>query len=209
MKRILLRSGIALVAFALGIAVTVLWMSIRPTRTIPPVVSRECEPLYDAARVWEVDDAGLFRSIQELPVNELPDCVDEAYSLLWIPSFHEPVYVRVWHSTDGAFIVAKMLDSKGWSKFGNVKAEHSRALTVFEWRSFTELLDRASYWEQHSAIAEMLPQDGASWTIQGVRNKRHHLVERRVPDEQFAQICKHLIRLSGLQTAHALYLPSE
>ena len=208
MKRILLRSGIALIAFALGVAVTVLWIAIGPATTIPPVVSRDCRPDYDA-RMWVTDDSGFFRSIQELPVNELPDCVDEAYSLLWIPSFHEPVYVRVWHSDEGAFIVAKMLDSKGWTRFGNVKAEHARPLTAFEWRSFTELLNRTSYWEQSSTISETLPQDGASWVIEGVRNKRYHTVSRRVPDKQVAEICKHLIRLSGLETAHALYLPAE
>lgn len=213
MKRILLRSGIALIAFALGVAVTVIWISIRSTNTIPPVVAGGCVPHYDArvltARIREDDDPQFFRSFQELPVYALPDCVDEAYSLTWIPSFHEPVYVRVWHSSEGSFITAKMLDSKGWSKFGNVKAEHSRPLTGFEWSNFKALLNRTSYWDQPSTVSGVLPNDGAVWVVEGVRDKRHHMVHRRVPDEQFAQICKHLIRLSGLETAHALYLPSE
>ena len=40
-----------------------------------------------------------------------------------------------------------------------------------------------------------------------LRAKEYHWVRRRVPSEQYAEICKHLIRLSGCETAHALYLP--
>jgi hypothetical protein len=213
MKRILLRSGIALIAFALGIAVTMICISIRATNTIPPVVSAGCMPPYDAtalaARIREDDDPQFFKSIQELPLYALPDCVDEAYSLTWIPSFHEPVYVRVWHSSEGSFITAKMLEPKRQFGFGKVKTEHTRPLTPFEWRAFTELLNHASYWNQPSTISGPSPEDGAVWLVEGVRDKRHHWVHRRVPDEQFAEISKHLIRLSGLETAHGLYLPYE
>jgi len=37
------------------------------------------------------------------------------------------------------FMVAKELDSKGWSKFGKVVATNARELTPCEWSSFTDL----------------------------------------------------------------------
>ena len=137
----------------------------------------------------------------------MPDCVDEAYSLTWIPSFHAPALVRVWRSGDQAFMVAKGLDTQGWSKFGKVKEANSRPLTNFEWRDFTDLLNRKSYWELTSTADEISPQDGAVWLIDGLRSRKFHWVRRRVPNEAYGEICKHLIRLSGLETAHALYLP--
>jgi hypothetical protein len=104
-------------------------------------------------------------------------------------------------------MVAKELDTKGRSKFGKVKEANSRLLTKFEWRDLTDLLNRKSYWRLSSTADEINREDGAVWLIDGLRSRRFHWVRRGVPNEGYAEICKHLIRLSGLETAHALYLP--
>jgi hypothetical protein len=209
MKQIALRATIAMAAFALGGASAALWISERPVT--PPASSSDCAPVYDptliAKKVREDDDPQFFSAFQELPLYAMPDCVDEAYSLTWIPSFHQPLLVRVWRSGNHGFMVAKVLASKGWSKFGNLKETNVRRLTASEWRDFANLLNRSSYWELPSTSYETLPQDGAVWLVDGLRAKHYHWVRRRVPTEQYADICKHLIRLSGLETAHALYLP--
>jgi hypothetical protein len=210
MRRILIRVSIALVAFALGIVSASVAIK-RPNTVSPPRPAGDCVPRYDenviAKSLREDDDPQFFSAFQELPLYAMPDCVDEAYSLTWIPAFHEPVLVRVWRSGDRAFIVAKRLDNRGWSRFGTVNEENSRALTRFEWRDFTDLLKRKSYWELPSTVDGMVPHDGAVWLIDGLRSKQYHWVTRRVPNKDYAEICKHLIRLSGLETAHALYLP--
>jgi hypothetical protein len=206
-KRILIRVSIAVITFALGIVSAAI--SIKQPKSTTPV--GDCVPRYDknviAKSLREIDDPQFFSAFQELPLYAMPDCVDEAYSLTWIPSFHEPVLVRVWRSGDRAFIVAKKLDTRGWSRFGKVNEEHSRALTKFEWRDFTDLLNQKSYWELSPTANEMSPYDGAVWLIDGLRSKQFHSVRRRIPNEDYAEICQHLIRLSGLETAHALYLP--
>jgi hypothetical protein len=210
MRRILLRVSIAVVAFALGIISATITIK-RPNTSSAPTTAGDCVPRYDenviAQSLREIDDPQLFSAFRELPLYAMPDCVDEAYSLTWIPAFHEPVLVRVWRSGDRAFIVAKRLDTRGWSLLGKVNEENSRGLTRFEWRDFTDLLNRKSYWELPSTVNETIPHDGAVWLIDGLRSKQFHWVTRRVPNEDYAEICKHLIRLSGLETAHALYLP--
>jgi len=210
MKRILIQAMFALITFVLGIAAAVVWIK-SPSAISDPKLSRNCAPRYDenviAKNLRENDDPRLFSAFEELPLYALPDCVDEAYSLTWIPSFDSPILVRVWHSGDQAFMVAKQLDTKGWSKFGKVKEFNSRPLTNFEWRDFSDLLNRNSYWELSSTVDEISPEDGAIWLIDGLRSRKFHWVRRRVPNESYAEICKHLIRLSGLETAHALYLP--
>jgi hypothetical protein len=210
MKQVALTTTVAIIAFVLGGASAALWISRHPAIETAPPSSSECSPLYDPAvvkKVREDDDPQFFAAFKELPLYAMPDCVDEAYSLTWIPSFNPPVLVRVWRVGTKAFMVAKELDSKGWSKFGNLKETNARPLTVFEWRDFTDLLNRSSYWELPSTINEIVPNDGAVWLVDGLRAKQYHWVRRRVPNEQYAEICKHLIRLSGLETAHALYLP--
>lgn len=210
MKRIPIRAITAVIAFALGVASAAIWIR-SPSRVVVPTLSSDCAPRYDenviARNLREQDDPEVYRAFQELPLYTMPDCVDEAYSLTWIPSFHEPVLVRVWRSGDQAFLVAKRLDSKGPSGFGKLKEANVRPLTNFEWRDLTETLKRNSYWELSSTTPEIIPNDGAVWLFDGLRSKQFHEVIRWVPNESYAEICKHLIRLSGLETAHALYLP--
>jgi hypothetical protein len=114
--------------------------------------------------------------------------------------------VRVWRVGNRYFIRAKQLDSRDGSN-GCVKDTNARALTAFEWRDFVNLLNRNSFWNLSSTIDEVLPNDGAAWLVDGMRAKQYHWARRRVPNEQFAEISEHLIRLSGLETAHSLYLP--
>jgi len=170
----------------------------------------DCAPVYDATLVAKqikpTDEPKLYASFEELPLYAMPACIDEAYGLTWIPSFHAPVMVRVWRTGDRYFMRAKQLDSRDWRN-GCVKDTNARALTVAEWRDLLTLLNRNSFWNLPSTIDEVLPNDGAAWLVDGVRAKEYHWVRRRVPNEQFAEIAKHFIRLSGLQTAHALYLP--
>jgi len=181
----------------------------RPAARATPTT--DCTPVYDAGlvakQIQENDDPQFFAAFQEPPLYAMPACIDEAYSLTWIPSFHAPVLVQVWRSGNRYFMVGKSLDSKGWSKPGNIKETNARALTPFEWRDWTDALNRASYWSMTSTANELSPNDGAVWLIDGLRAKEYHWVRRRVPDEQFGELAKHLIRLSGLETAHALYLP--
>jgi hypothetical protein len=101
MKRILMRAMIAVIAFALGIVSAATWIK-RPSTSSTSTPTGECAPRYVesvvAKTLRENDDPQLFSAFQELPLYAMPDCVDEAYSLTWIPSFHGPVLVRVWRS---------------------------------------------------------------------------------------------------------------
>lgn len=210
MKRILARALIAVTAFTVGIASTAVWHR-RPSSFSTARPSNDCVPRYDESildgNLREIDDPLLFSAFQELPLYAMPACVDEAYSLTWIPSFHTPVVVRVWRSRDQAFMVAKQLDISGWATLGKVKEVNSRPLTDFEWRAFKDLINQNSYWELSSTTKEIDLQDGAVWLLDGLRSKQFHWVRRRIPDQEYGEICKHLIRLSGLETSHNLYLP--
>ena len=208
MKRVLLRTAVCLLTFALGVMVTALFLIKRHASIPQSQGNSECSVAFNPAQKIEKmrqgDDPFLFSAFQQTPVYQMPDCVDEAYSLTWIPSFHPPVLVEIWHSSNKAFLVAKQLDRRF---DGSSKETNSRALTEFEWRDFVNLIDHTSFWQLPSTADEVLLEDGAAWIVDGLRSKKYHWVRRRVPDEHYAKICKHLIRLSGLQTAHDLYLP--
>jgi hypothetical protein len=182
----------------------------RTARNVAVAPNNDCTPIYDSAivakKIRPDDEPMLYSTFEEPALYAMPDCIDEAYGLTWIPSFHPPVMVRVWRVGDRFFMRAKQLGSRDWRN-GRVKDTNARALTAFEWRDFVNLLNRNSFWNLPSTIDEVLPNDGAAWLVDGLRAKEYHWVRRRVPNEQFAEISKHLIRLSGLETAHSLYLP--
>lgn len=212
MKQVLIKISTAMLAFAVGVAATAIWSLRRPEAVPNPSPPMNCaipfDPTLLTRTIHENDDPELFKAFQEMPLYVMPSCVDEAYSLTWIPSFHSPVFVRIWRVGDQAFMVGKSLDSKGWSKFESIRESNARALTRFEWRDFTDVVNRTDYWQLPETTDEAIPQDGAVWLIDGLKSKQYHWVGRRVPNDQFADLARHLIRLSGLETAHDLYLPS-
>lgn len=211
MKVFLIRLAIAGSAFVLGLAFASIWIAKRQPRHVNQIPAGRCAPAYDAILVNEKirdnDDPDLFEAFKELPLYAMPDCVDEAYSLTWIPSFHEPALVRVWRVGDESFMSAKSLSSKGWAKFGNLKETNARSLTKSEWREIKDLVTPAGYWQFAETVEEIIPNDGAVWLLDGLNARQYHWARRRVPKDQYAEICKRLIQLSGLETAHALYLP--
>ena len=210
MNRFLIRAAVACTTFVLGVACTGIWITKPPSVPIANKLPKKCEPFYDANVVQEAiaenDDPDWFRAFQELPLYAMPACVDEAYSLAWIPSFHEPVLVRVWRVGDESFLTAKKLDSKGY-RFGSLKESYARSLTKAEWRDITDRLIRANFWQLSETTNDPVPNDGAVWFLDGWNSRQYHWVSRRIPKDQYAEICKRLIQLSGLETGHDLYLP--
>jgi len=152
-------------------------------------------------------NANLFRAFQELPLYTMPDCVDEAYSLTFIPSFHPPVLVRVWRVGDQFFLLAKRLNRRDGDPFGIVEDSNARRLTGTEWREVTSRFTRANYWGLPETMDEPLLEDGAAWILDGWNLRNYHRVIRRIPNHDLADISKRLIQLSGLDTAHDVYLP--
>ena len=210
MNRFLLRAVVACTTFVLGVACTGIWMTKPPSVPIAQTLPKKCKPAYDANVVKEAiaenEAPDWFRAFQELPLYAMPDCIDEAYSLTWIPSFHEPVLVRVWRVGDESFLTAKKLDSKGY-RFGSINESYARSLTRAEWREITDRLVRANFWQLSETTSDPVPDDGAVWLLDGWNSRQYHWVSRRVPKDEYAEICKRLIQLSGLETAHDLYLP--
>src|SRR5215813_6446021 len=113
MKRISLRLAIATLTFLIGVAIAGFW-TVRHYRK-SNVAHSDCIPKYfrgsDSANKegW----SAILDRFEEIPFAELPACVDESYRLIWIPSFHAPLSVRLWRSGEKQFIVTKRLDGKG------------------------------------------------------------------------------------------------
>jgi hypothetical protein len=204
-KRILFRLAVAVITFNLGVALALIW-SFQRTTTAIPCLDCESKPT-SAVLINEDDFRRALNTFQEIHFSPPPNSVDEAYVLSWTPSFDHPVTVVVWRSGLQAFMCAKTINGEGSSIYGQVVEINNRPLTSAEWRQLTAVLNETSFWDIPATVNEEVPEDGAVWRVMVFRQNQYRWAIRRVPEAPFADFCQHLIRLSGLETAHELYLP--
>ncbi len=236
MKNWSLRLTVLVVAFFIGIGIVAVWffnLSDVSVENIPKISN--CYPQYSenfkasdyknvlTRRVYTFDKnknaktssdedinaevaAIFFLKFREIPLTKLPNCVNESYRLTWIPTFHAPTVIRVWRSENEYFITTKRLGGKGGYGLGELEVEQTRSLTVQEWQSLEDLIYRYSYPSMPSTIEELIPHDGASWTLEGLNAGQYHSVFRITPSKELTIMFKKLFELSGITTEYELYL---
>ena len=163
--------------------------------------------------------ANIFKLFREVPLTSEPPhesgekpltssaaCVEEVYRLTWIPTFHAPTVIRVWRSKDQYYIVTKRLNGKGGYGLGTLETERSHSLTVEEWQSFKSLIAETAFWTSPSSIKESVPNDGASWRFEALRDGKYHCIQRLTPSKELGQIFEKLFELSDVETEYKRYL---
>ena len=198
----------AIITFNLGVAASpIVWNFHQPTTAIPCF---DCVGESEAMPAIIINDdyaESVLKTFQELHFNPPLYAVDEAYFFTWTPSFDHPVTILVWRSGLQAFMTAKTVYGQGSSRYGQVIQINNRPITISEWRQLALVLDQTSFWNIPPTRNEVAPEDGAVWRVMVFRHNEYRHAIRRVPEAAFADFCQHLIRLSGLETAHELYLP--
>jgi hypothetical protein len=202
MKPITLRLAVAILTFIIGVTAAALRTAIQ---YLPIDLARReanCFPKY-SPNSYSANEEGwkrLLDRFQELPLAELPACVDESYRLIWIPTFHSPLSVRIWRAGEKQFLVAKQLDGKGGYGMGHLAHEEFQSLSDDEWNEFMRLVRQSGYWDLPSVDDSPPPNDGSTWVIEGVHDRRKHQVNRHSPSEEFRAVCLYLVKLSGFKT---------
>jgi hypothetical protein len=150
---------------------------------------------------------------------EPPFCSDnilsqkyESYRFLYLRSFHKPVLINLKYGPNVASITYKELDNNGDVEFGSLSIV--KEITVrkrmteqglpkeINVQSFLEHISgeaRMYVWKQPFKIKQGLGVDGATWTIEGVKEGKCHVVTRWSPDraDPIRIFAETLIQLSG------------
>src|SRR5262245_27609165 len=169
MKRIPLRLAIATLTFLIGVgAAGVLTVKHYRNKNVAQTEA-DCIPTYShcpdfANQGWNT----ILDRFEEMPFEELPVCVDESYRMIWIPSFHAPLSIRIWRSREKQFIVTKQLDGKGGYGMGHLGLQEMHSLSDDEWNESMRLLRQAGYLDLPSVDDSPQPNDGALWVIEGL-----------------------------------------
>jgi hypothetical protein len=121
------------------------------------------------------------------------------YRLLWVPSFHHPVCVRIERAGEGARLHAKVLDGKGGYDPGQLAIDRKLTLGVEQWNQLQRLLDKATYWGLPTRLADDEGCDGDQLIVEGVRAGKYHVVDRWDPDPIYKELCRHMLGLTGIE----------
>src|SRR5262252_10361713 len=127
------------------------------------------------------------RLFGETPVLPINDRDAEIYRLTVIPTFFNPIKIRVEKQKTNYLLIAKRLSGQGGYDAGRLKTEKRRKLTSAEFRHLTELLRAVSFWESPYLLPNKGPNekgeltvclDGSEWVMEGSKGGQFHAINR-------------------------------
>jgi hypothetical protein len=106
------------------------------------------------------------------------------YRFLWLRAFHAPIAVRLEiDPSETGLLVVKMTNGQGGYEPGDLVLDRTVPLAREQATDFLVYLAKASFWEMPVRDPTRLGLDGAEWVIEGIRDRRYHVVSRWCPDE--------------------------
>ena len=120
----------------------------------------------------------------------------EAYRFFWVPSFFNPIVVRVMRSGDSAPLL--WATESAQSNICERGRTRSGILTNEQWDALKTKIAAAGFWNAKSQLTR--GTEGSAWVFEGVREGRHHVVMRDgpYPGDPFRALGLHLLALSGI-----------
>ncbi len=157
---------------------------------------------------WHI--AALTTMGEPLLSEEAADGV-ETFRFLWLRSFHEPVVVRAELGSPGApRVTTKVFNAEGKYLPSNIRSISTRNLSRREVRRLRRVVDRVGFWQLPTdrwvhcvdGVERLVVcSDGASWVIEGVGNRRYHVISWPCPEKSEAvwALGKAFLRLTRMR----------
>jgi hypothetical protein len=213
MKKIIIRTAIALLTFLIGIGIFCWWIftDIQVVPAPETYIGCNFENTADCLisetdrNFWEEE---ILFGFAEKPLPEFSGSFDESYRLVLLSTFDAPLAVRLWRKGGEYFIVTKKLSGRGGfglKNFGELTYEKKRNLSEREWNRTLLLLEQTSFWRMSPRIKVPIMNDGAEWILEGSKEKDTHAVIRASPKKDFRKLCDHFLQLSGFTEEYKRY----
>lgn len=130
-----------------------------------------------------------------------------SYRLLWLPSFHPAISVRIVKSGNSVVLHLVKLDGTGGGEPGKISAKKTKKLTTDEWTWLQIYLEKSRYWKMANNIQADLStgivEDGDQLIFEGIEGGKYHIVDRSLPDPAYERLCRHMLELSGIDVKEA------
>jgi hypothetical protein len=123
-----------------------------------------------------------------------------AYQLIWMPTFHHPVSVRIEQTGQEAKLRAVVLDGKAGYDPGQVAIHRSITLSAEQFTELDRHMEQAAFWTMPTdEKIDGFVADGDPLVLEGVKNGTYHIVRRELPDPAYTKLCSHMLDLTGLR----------
>src|SRR5262249_55197957 len=117
---------------------------------------------------------------------------------LLLPTFDQPLLVRISNNDAGWSIVSKTNDGLGGYSPGPRTTQMERNLNPAECEKLVQAFDRLGFWSLPVSDGST-GCDGSEWLLEAVSEGRYHVVHRWSPEGGvFAQFCELLLDFGGL-----------
>lgn len=148
---------------------------------------------------------GIFHEPQIVPAS--PSRV-EAYRVFIVPTFRNPISIRVEKTAAGYFVMGKRLSGQGGYKWGHLDRQTRRRVSQREWQELLDLLTAASFWSMPTQDEEYKPNekgevticlDGTDWYLEGLKGGTYQAMARYCPESKaFKAVGIYMLKLSKL-----------
>jgi hypothetical protein len=126
------------------------------------------------------------------------------YRLIWLPTYHHPVCVRIHRTSEGARLSAVVFDGKGGYDPGQVAIDKSVRLGADQVKDLDRHMEQAAFWTMPTEEKfDGVVADGDSLILEGVKGGRYHIVRRVLPDKAYTKLCRRMLELTGLEMREA------
>ncbi len=155
------------------------------------------------------DEFGFFSALLEIfhEPSIYADTAHPAVRLLYVPSFYDPVMVRLFYQ-DGRWMLISKRATGGVHIPHHIEFEQSTPVSDAFVSSLKASLERIGFWSMPTA-EEDAGLDGAEWVPEARLGARYHLVNRWSPDDknEFKRLCVWMLKKGGVAHEPLFFWP--
>lgn len=197
MKLPVLKIGVSVIAFMVGIVMVGVWYLRGP---LPVVDVSEPHGCIGHSTVDRDDGPSsaprdILEKFKEVSLEK--DDADSVFRLIWFPTFHSPTSIRVSLAGDQATVTTRRLSGKGGYDWGYIDFEAQRSITTDKWLAVKNAVNESCFWYASPNIREVPVMDGSTWLFEGRVDKRYNFIRRITPSPQMTEIFRTMMRVSG------------
>ena len=141
-------------------------------------------------------------AMDERPLRDLPG---ESYRFVYIPTFSQPISVRVSCNEEQCVAVAKQLSGKGGYGAGHLVHQSTLEVSQEEWRDVLRVVEETRFWSisKEEYRLGIGPTDASIWALEGQKPGRRRVwVDWSLDPEKdpgIRNLCLKLLRISRLE----------
>ncbi len=130
----------------------------------------------------------------------------ETYRFLWLPSFYNPLSIRIEKDCDKYYLYCKLLNE--FEPDDSLLINKKKTIDQTIWLKFKELFNDCKFWSKKPMINTELIIDGETWLIEGRDKNYYNVYGTNMPSKQIEVCAKFLIDILKIDSSLLYSIPN-